>query len=100
MAIADMIRQHTTQVKLYQTVRPDIVFTVRGEQWAVEIETGKNRTEMVEEKAINLSKTYGDKWFFVLVNSRRHKEKYAKWGKTYSRKELPSLIQGMFQSGI
>ena len=58
-------------VKLFETKKPDIVFTINGKEYAIEVETGKvlkkNKKQLIE-KVKTLNKEYMDNWFFITTN--------------------------------
>ncbi len=94
--IEEYIKKHTNQIYLYQTTKPDIVFISNHKKIAIEVETGiKNDKQVIKKKAEILSKDYGKNWFFVLTD-RYDKYKYEKYGKVYTRMEIPDVIDSYF----
>ena len=92
--IADYLRKFTRKVCLYETVRPDIVFKIKGKEYAVEVETGKtltNNKRRLLEKVKNLNKIYEDRWFFVVTN-RVFTSRYKKFGKTFDKRNVAKKI--------
>ena len=95
-SIEQHILKFTKDVKLYETVKPDIVFQYKGKTYAIEVETGsKNDLKRIKEKVNNLILNY-ENWFFV-VTSKYEKKKYEKYGTTYSRYELLEFLDGLFK---
>ena len=92
--IKSYIEKFTSKVKTYETVKPDIVFKINGKEYAIEVETGKmlkyNKKDL-RKKVEALNKNYKDRWFFV-VTDRNLRTKYAKFGKTYDKRPLTSVI--------
>ena len=86
------IKKYTDKVQIYETIEPDIVFNWNNREVAIEVETGKRHISRVEKKVKFLNKKYGEDWFFVVINWK-DKEKYAKLGKTYVRKEVTAILK-------
>jgi hypothetical protein len=98
-AIEEYLRQYTKDVTLYETTKPDIVFTANGKQVAIEVETGlklRKTNTRIEEKVRMLNEQYGTDWFFVVIKAREDREKYAKFGTSYSRRDVPEIIKQHF----
>lgn len=96
--ISDYIRELTPDVETYRTVKPDIVFDVNGEKYAIEVETGKmNNLKRLKEKVANLKKYYGDKWFFFVTN-RNLRKYYERFGKTCSKRNIKLKINKLFKN--
>ena len=99
-AIEDYIMQFTSQVELFNSVKPDIVFTAGRKEYAVEIETGTtydSDKRKLAAKASLLSKYYPDRWFFVVTKSE-YAYKYKEIGKTYTRKNIEQAIREIFRN--
>lgn len=95
-AIEEYLLQHTEKVKLYRTVKPDIIFEVNGKRIAIEVETGSginDRRRMIE-KCHNLNKTYGE-WFFV-VSRAPLMYRYRAYGKTFTRMTICRKLKSYF----
>jgi len=93
--IEKFIRRHTKWIKLYASVEADIIFSWRGTEYAIEVETGKKlrrSNPRIENKVRNLNQKYPSHWFFVVTNWK-HKRVYQKYGPTYVRKEVPQLLK-------
>ncbi len=76
--------------ELFNSVKPDIVFTQNKKKYAIEIETGKVYTknrQKFNEKVKTLKEEYGDNWCFVVTN-RNLSSLYSKFGKTFTRKNF------------
>ena len=96
--ITDYLKQFTQDIQTYRSVKPDIVFNVNGEEYAIEVETGKiNNLKRLKEKAANLKKYYGDNWFFFVIN-RNLRSYYQKFGKTYSKRNIKLKIKKIFKN--
>lgn len=89
------LRKIMDNVQTYLTVKPDIVFATRDKKYAIEVETGtaleRNR---LGEKKDYLNKNYGANWFFVVTN-RNMKKSYAKYGKTFDKRNVIDKIEKM-----
>ena len=93
--IESYIRKFTDKVWTYQTVKPDIVCSLNGKEYAIEVETGsmiKYNKKDLKRKIENLNKNYKDRWFFVVTN-RNMASRYSKLGKTYDKRYIPALIK-------
>jgi len=92
--IADYLRKFTRKVEVFETVKPDIVFKIKGKEYAVEVETGKtlkNNKGKLLEKVKSLNKIYEDRWFFVVTN-RCFTTRYKKYGKTFDKRNVAKKI--------
>jgi hypothetical protein len=86
--IAEYLKSKNIQFRLFNSVNPDIVFTINGKEGAIEIETGKVYTKdrrKLKEKVKSLIKNYKDNWLFVVTN-RDLCPTYNNFGKTLTRK--------------
>ena len=86
--ITEYLKSKNIPFQLFNSVKPDIVFTNNGKECAIEIETGKVYTKdkkKFKEKVRTLKENYGDNWFFVVTN-RDIAPTYNKFGKTFTRK--------------
>ncbi len=95
-AIEEYLSQHTENVRLYRTVKPDIIFEAKGKKIAIEVETGSginDRRRMIEKCHI-LNKTYSD-WFFV-VSRAPLLYRYRAYGKAFTRKNVRRKIDSYF----
>jgi len=96
--VVDFIKKFTPYIQTFRSVKPDIVFEVKGVEYAVEIETGKiNNLKRLQEKVKNLKKYYGDNWFF-LVTDRNLRSYYKKFGVTYSKRNIQGKIRKLFKN--
>lgn len=88
------MRNYTKKIKTYLSVKPDIVFEINGEEWAIEVETGiilkKNKNQLLE-KIENLKENYGRRWFFVITD-RNLLKSYKRYGKTFTRRNVIGKI--------
>jgi hypothetical protein len=101
--IADYLKHYTKKIKTYLSVKPDIVFEINGEEWAVEVETGiilkKNKNQLLA-KIENLKENYGRRWFFVITD-RNLLKSYKRYGKTFTRRNVVGKIDRiMRENGI
>lgn len=96
--VAKYLKNFTDDVKTYLSRKPDIVFKINGEEWAVEVETGKvlkyNKKQFLE-KVENLKEIYEKRWFFVITN-RNQLKSYKRYGKTFTRRNVVSKIRKLF----
>lgn len=94
--IADYLKKFTDKVYLYQTKRPDIIFEIGKNKFAIEIETGKilkSNKKQILDKVDILKKEFGNNWIFV-VTDRNLVSEYSKYGETYEKRNiLPRLLQ-------
>ena len=90
-------RRYTSEVKLFQTRLPDVVFKAGDGGWvAIEVETGTtNKNGNLVEKLRLLRRRYPDRFFF-LVSRKDLKREYAKHGETITRAELEAKIKSYF----
>lgn len=92
--IADYLKKFTDKIQIFQTTKPDIVFEINNQKYAIEIETGilylKDKKKLLE-KVNALNKDYGKNWFFV-VTDRNMVSKYAELGETYEKRNITTKI--------
>ena len=85
--IAEYLKPLADNLELFETTKPDIVFSKGNKKYAVEVETGiiylKDKKKL-ENKVANLKKEFGNNWFFVVTNYR-FASAYNQYGKTFSR---------------
>jgi len=96
------IKKFTDKVQTFNTGKPDIVFEVDNQKYAVEIETGKvlkRDKKKLTEKVRTLKKDYGQNWFFV-VTDRNLYRKYKKFGQTYTKLSIANKILELFKNVI
>ncbi|MFZ5954851.1 MAG: hypothetical protein ACOYT4_00330 [Nanoarchaeota archaeon] len=101
--VAEYLRTYTKNVKEYLTRKPDIVFVINKEEWAVEIETGivlkKNKNQFLE-KVEALKEDYGRRWFFVITD-RNLLKSYKRYGKTFTKRNVIGKIDRiMHERGV
>jgi hypothetical protein len=88
------LKNYTKKIKTYLSVKPDIVFEINGEEWAIEVETGiilkKNKNQLLE-KIENLKENYGRRWFFVITD-RNLLKSYKRYGKTFTKRNIVGRI--------
>jgi type IV secretory pathway VirB4 component len=97
--IANYLKTLTEKVWLFETKKPDIVFEINNQKYAIEIETGilyKDK-KAISEKVEALNKEYGKNWFFVVTN-RNFYPKYAQLGETYTKLSVVKKILQIVRS--
>ena len=88
--IAEYLKPFTDSLELFETTKPDIVFSKDNKKYAVEVETGtvyKTFKKQLLEKVEKLNQDYQKNWFFVVTNEKIA-PKYNKLGRTFTRKSL------------
>ncbi|MFH1972795.1 MAG: DUF87 domain-containing protein [archaeon] len=81
------LKDKVDKIKLYETVKPDIVFWIGKKEYAIEVETGKIRKrKQTEEKVSLLNKNY-ENWFFYVLN-KDLASKYNQYGTTLVRRNF------------
>ncbi|MBS3074878.1 ATP-binding protein [Candidatus Pacearchaeota archaeon] len=92
------IKKFTDKVKMYETIKPDIIFEVKGQKYAIEVETGKtletNRKALME-KVKNNNKLYGKNWFFVMTN-KKIGPSYSNLAETTDNRYIQNKIEKLF----
>lgn len=97
MDIYNYLKDKDVNVKLFQTLKPDIIFEILNNKIAIEIETGKvlkNNKKNLIEKVKVLNENY-DFWFFVLTN-RNLTKKYKKYGNVVDKRYLKNYLNKLF----
>ena len=92
--IADFLSKQGVKVQTYQTLKPDVVFTIGKKKVAIEIETGKtlkHSKKQLPNKVQLLNKNY-DEWFFV-VTDKNHARAYKGYGKTVDKRGLANHLK-------
>jgi len=92
--IADYLKKFTPKVFLYQTKKPDIVFEINNQKYAIEIETGKilkTNHQKTKYKSELLNKEFGKNWFFV-VTDRNLVLNYSKYGETLEKRNVTNKL--------
>jgi len=81
-------------IRTLETKKPDILFKIRGKEYAIEVETGKmlthNKTALMEKIEIN-NRDYGKRWFFVVTN-RKLASKYNRLAVTCDKRYIKNKI--------
>lgn len=97
-SIEQYVIRFTKKIKLYETVKPDVVFEYKNNEYAIEVETGsKHDLNKIKDKVTYLNETYFENWCFV-VTSKYEKKKYERLGRTYSRFELLEYLNELFNA--
>ena len=95
--ISDYLKQFTQDIQTYRSVKPDLVFDANGNEFAIEVETGKmNNLGRLREKVRNLKKYYGENWYFFVTNRNLFKY-YSKFGKVLNKRTLKTKIDKVFK---
>src|SRR3989344_1501523 len=94
-AIEEYLKKYVEKVELFVSSNADIIFEVQDKKVAIEVETGSQHHSKIENKVQLLKKRFGESWFFV-VTDWREKEKYAKFGQVYVRKEVPAILKKQY----
>lgn len=86
-------------VREYFTVDADLVFSWKGEEYAIEVECGSliGKKNQLKEKVGNLNKKYPERWMFI-VSHRDLLKKYKKFGKTVTRSKAKEKLKKMLKS--
>jgi len=82
------------KIEIFQTVKPDLVFEIKGKKYAIEVESGtkiEKDKNMIIEKVKNLNENY-DKWFFVVIN-KNYTAKYKEFGETVDLRGLSKYLK-------
>lgn len=100
--IANEIRKYTSEVILYPSSGPDIVFKMPNSRsnnsYAIEVETGshlKKLPDLKEKTSINDKQKYHE-WFFI-VTDKTIKSDFEKYHPTMTRIECREWINHLFQ---
>jgi len=97
--IKRFLEKNKIKVEIFQTVKPDLVFEVKGKKYAIEVESGtkiEKDKKMIIEKVKNLNENY-DKWFFVLAD-KNYVVKYRELGKTVDKRFLKSYLKKIIKN--
>jgi len=92
--IQKFLKEQKIKVELYQTLKPDLIFTLKNKKYAIEVETGsllKTNRKALTNKIENLNKTYGKNWIFVVTN-RKLAATYAKLGPTTDIRYIKNIL--------
>ena len=82
--IKRFFEKNKIKVEIFQTKKPDLVFEINGNKYAIEVETGKAlkyHKRLLLQKIDELNKNYEKNWLFVVTNKRLAPQ-YSKLGKT------------------
>jgi len=86
-------------LQVYRTQKPDITFTYKDAQYALEIETPRylnKKHKRLKLKAETNNKVYGVNWLFISTRSA-YKRSLSKYGKVLTRTETPKWIEQTFK---
>jgi len=94
--IADFLSKFKaiTNIQTPETKKPDIIFTIKNKEFAIEVETGsliKTNKKALLEKIKELKKDYKENWFFALTN-KKLTTNYKRLGKAYDRRTLKNQL--------
>lgn len=97
--IADFLKEKVDNLKTFETIKPDIVFELNQENFAIEVETGKNLRHSRKNllKKVNLLNKNYDNWFFV-VTDQNIALKYKKLGETIDKRSLRNKLNKLLNS--
>ncbi len=85
--IADYLKLKTDKIELFETAKPDIIFELNGQKYAIEIETGSlylKAREQLARKVDELKKNFEGRYCFVVTNEN-FASRYHQFGKTFTR---------------
>jgi len=92
--IADYLKKFTDKIQIFQTTKPDIVFEINNQKYAIEVETGvlyyRDKNKLIEKVKV-LNQNYGKNWFFV-VTDKNIVSKYYQFGETYEKRNVATKI--------
>ncbi|MFH1500386.1 MAG: hypothetical protein ABIE22_00375 [archaeon] len=96
--LSEYLESLGVEIMKFVTRKPDIVFTLNGVRYAIEIETGSafSKVKNLKEKVKILNETY-DQWFFV-VTKREFVKKYKQIGSTVDLRYLPKKIKKLLKN--
>jgi len=96
--IAEYLRQQTNKVRLFETTKPDIVFSANGQWYAIEVETGVHSKDKprLKAKVKMLNEVYGQRWFFVVTSSDRRRS-YRRFGRSVTRFQVIPYLDKLFR---
>jgi conjugal transfer ATP-binding protein TraC len=97
--IYNYIKKSTDKVKLYATVKPDVVFQVNNKNYAIEVETGSvyRDKKKFEEKINILKKNYGKNWFFA-VTDKNLSHQYSRFGEVSDKRYLVGKLDKILKN--
>ena len=98
--IKRFLEKNKIKVEIYQTKKPDLVFEINGNKYAIEVETGKalkHHKKQLLEKIKELNKDYKDKWFFVVTYKGLAKD-YSKLGKTTDTRYIKNILNKIIKT--
>lgn len=99
-AIAKELRTWTKEVRTYVTQFPDIIFLLRGKDWALEIETPRELNKArkharLKAKARTNNERYGSRWAFVVTRSAYAKS-LERYGQVFTRTSVLPWLRKLF----
>lgn len=92
--IRKFLESKKIEVKTYNTKKPDLVFEIKGETYAIEVESGKKidkDKKVIEEKVKHLNENY-DNWCFVVLD-KNMTSKYSKFGEAIDIRWLKNKLR-------
>ena len=98
--ISEFLELNGLEPMNYFTRKSDIVFTIKGVKYAIEVETGTafSKIKNLKEKVKYLNEHY-DKWFFV-VTKRKFVKKYKKFGDAVDVRYLHFRMHKIAKHGL
>ena len=99
LLIRHHIQNKVSNIQMYQTVKPDIIFEIGNKKCAIEVETGKilmHNRKQLKDKIELLKKNY-DHWIFVVTN-KNLVAKYRKYGKVIDTRYLKPQLKKFLEN--
>ena len=85
--LANYLKSISKKIELFETLKPDIIFELNGQSYAIEIETGSlylKAREQLARKVEELKNNFEDRYCFVVTNEN-FAPIYNRFGKTFTR---------------
>lgn len=92
--IEEDLRPYSKDIKLKETMEPDVIAKIKGNEVAFEVETGTSSVRgdtRIKEKFERVRKNHPI--YFIVVTDRLLKNKYKKFGKVITRQEISLVIK-------
>ncbi len=98
--VAEYIKKYDPNVRITYSQDADVIFNAKGQEWAIEIETGsiirdKNK---FENKIELLNNKYRDKWMIVVTDTNQIRKYHKLIELVYSRNTICEKISSLFFS--
>ena len=97
--IKKYLNKFTDKIEAPRTSKADLIFEVKGEKYAIEVETGKliEKDKSKIEKKVEYLKQYHGKRYFFFVTNLHLKKKYHKFGSTVDHRGIKKKISNLFK---